>query len=104
MSEDGRCCSFELPIHPCFCGSLVLLVSFWNLLHGVSLHSLMRIRASRDTSPRSKSQLNNMEPKESPSAHGVDALPSTNEQRTTEHTQIAVSALELRISEQNFGV
>jgi hypothetical protein len=41
-----------------------------------------------------------MQSKQSTSAHGVDALPSPNELRTTEQIQIAVSALELRIFEQ----
>jgi hypothetical protein len=41
-----------------------------------------------------------MQPEQSTCAPGVDALPSVHEQRTSEHIQIAVSALELRISEQ----
>jgi hypothetical protein len=62
---------------------------------GVSLHRLMRTRASRDTSSRS----NNMQREQSTSAHEIDVVPSVTEQRTSEHVQIAVSALELRISE-----
>jgi hypothetical protein len=41
-----------------------------------------------------------MEHEGSTSAHGVDALFSASEQRTTEHIQIVVSALERRIYDQ----
>jgi hypothetical protein len=38
-----------------------------------------------------------MQLEQSISAHGVDALPFANAQRTTKRTQIAVSALEFRM-------
>jgi hypothetical protein len=41
-----------------------------------------------------------MQPQQSTSAPGVDTLSHPRELRTTEHIQIAVSALGLRISEQ----
>jgi hypothetical protein len=41
-----------------------------------------------------------MQPDQSTSVPGVGALPPVTKQRTSEHIQIAVSALELRISEQ----
>jgi hypothetical protein len=41
-----------------------------------------------------------MQLEQSTSAPGVDALLSLREHRTSEHIQIAVSALELRISVQ----
>jgi hypothetical protein len=41
-----------------------------------------------------------MQFEQSTSAHEVDTLPPVSEQRTTEHIQIEVSALELWISEQ----
>jgi hypothetical protein len=63
------------------------------------LHRLMRTRASGNTSPRSKSPFTNMQHAQSTSAPRVDALPSASEQHTTQQIQIAVSALELRISE-----
>jgi hypothetical protein len=63
----------------------------------------MRTRAPRETSPRYKSPFNNIHFEQSTSAHGVDALSSTNEHRTTEDIQIAVSALEFRISEQIYA-
>jgi hypothetical protein len=40
-----------------------------------------------------------MQLKQYTAAPRVDALPAPSEQRTTEHIQIAVSSLELRISE-----
>jgi hypothetical protein len=66
----------------------------------ISLHRLMRTRASRDTSPHSKSLFNNMQHEQSTSAHGVDTLPHATEHRNTEHIQIPVSALELRSFEE----
>jgi hypothetical protein len=41
-----------------------------------------------------------MQSEQSTVVPGFDALPSVHEHRTSEHIQIAVSALELRISEQ----
>ena len=66
--------------------------------HGVRLHRLMRTRAPRDTFPRSKSPLTNMQPEKRTSALGVDPPPDAIERHTTEHMEIAVSALELRLS------
>jgi predicted component of type VI protein secretion system len=78
-----------------------IVVSTLVVEHGVSSHRIMRTRASRDTSPRSKSPFNNMHHEQSTSAHGVDSLPSASKQQITEHIQIAILTLELRISAQN---
>jgi hypothetical protein len=67
---------------------------------GVSLHRLMGTRASRNTSPRSKSPSTIMQSEPSPSVPGVDTLTFVIEERTSEHIRSALSALELRISEQ----
>jgi hypothetical protein len=60
----------------------------------------MRTRASRDTSPRSATQLRIMQPEQSTSAPAGDPHATSIEQRTAEQIRTAVLASEQRITEQ----